>query len=208
MNEHTQAEHHHSHHKGHEHTHEHTHDYAASPALEAWKALCACVTAAGIMDMQEITAALTAQQRKQRKKKAQPEMIPMPYILTAMPGQPPTAALRWEFDSRCTREFVDWCTTSLRERFGINWQIEYEDEDAQLGPQSLRIIQGERQERCDWHYLNQSHWMGAFCTIADRLLEPLGITALSLETGWFDTVVVFCRKQYADELLNWFPEAE
>jgi hypothetical protein len=188
-------------HEGHEH--EHTHDHSSSSALYAWKALCACVTAAGIMDMQEITAALTAWQRKQRKK-----MALMPYILTAMPGQPPTAALRWEFDSRRVREFADWCTTVLRERFGINWQIVYEDEDAQLGPQSLCIIQDGRQERCDWRYLNQSHWMGAFCTIADRLLEPLGITALCLETGWFDTVVLFCRKNYAEELLNWFPEAD
>jgi hypothetical protein len=36
----------------------------------------------------------------------------------------------------------------------------------------------------------------------------MGITALCLETGWFDTVIVFCRKKYAEELLNWFPEAE
>ena len=213
MNEHTHEEHHvgaryiaPARHEGHEH--EHTHGHSSSSALDAWKALCECVTAAGIMDMQEITAALTAQQRKQRKKKAQADMALMPYILTAMPGQPPTAALRWEFDSRRAREFADWCTTALRERFGINWQIVCEDEDAQLGPQSLCIIQGGRQERCDWRYLNQSHWMGAFCTIADRLLEPRGITALCLETGWFDTVIVFCRKDYAEELLSWFPEAE
>jgi len=125
-----------------------------------------------------------------------------------MPGQPPTAALRWDFDSRRVREFVDWCTIALRERFGINWQIVYEDEDVQLGPQSLRILQDGLQEQCDWGYLNQNHWMGAFCTIANRLLEPSGITALCLETGWFDTVIVFCRKNYAEELLNWFPEAE
>ncbi len=203
MNEHTHEEHHHSHHEGHEH--EHTHGHASSSALDAWKALCECVTAAGIMDRQEITAALTA---RQRKKKAQPDMALMPYILTAMPGQPPTAALRWEFDSRRAHEFADWCTTALRERFGINWRMVCEEEDAQLGPQSLCIIQGEHQERCDWRYLNQSHWMGAFCTIADRLLEPLGIMALCLETGWFDTVILFCRKKYAEELLNWFPEAE
>ncbi len=203
MNEHTHEEHHHNHHEGHEH--EHTHGHASSSALDAWKALCECVTAAGIMDRQEITAALTA---RQRKKKAQPDMALMPYILTAMPGQPPTAALRWEFDSRRAREFADWCTTALRERFGINWQMVYEDEDAQLGPHYLRIIQDGHQERCDWRYLNQSHWMGAFCTIANRLLESMGITALCLETGWFDTVIVFCRKKYAEELLNWFPEAE
>lgn len=214
MNDHTHEERHHSHYEdhGYEHTHDHdhnhshTHNHASSSALNAWKALCECVTAAGIMNMQEITSALTAQQSKQRKKTTDKELLP--YILTAMPGQPPTAALRWDFDSRRVHEFMDWCTTALRERFGITWQIEYEDEDAQRGPQSLRILQDRQQEQCDWRYLNQSHWMGAFCTIANRLLEPTGITALCLETGWFDTVVVFCRKNATEELLNWFPEAE
>jgi sirohydrochlorin cobaltochelatase len=243
MNEHTHADqHHHSHHSE---THEHTHSHAPSSALDAWQALCDCVTTAGIMDRQEITAALTAWQKK---KPVQPKleggdlgtggegpgtggegpgtggggpgtgggaspplrqgMALLPYLLTAMPGEPSTTAFRWAFESQRAREFADWCTTALRERLGINWQIVYEDEDEQQGPQSLCIIQGERQERCDWRYLNQSHWMGAFCTIANRLLEPMGITALCLETGWFDTVIVFCRKQYAEELLTWFPEAE
>src|SRR5436853_6310619 len=63
MEEHTHSDHHHhSHHEDHEHTHSHP----ASSALDAWKALCDCVTAAGIMDRQEITAALTAWQRKQK----------------------------------------------------------------------------------------------------------------------------------------------
>jgi hypothetical protein len=201
---HAHEEHRHSHHEGHEH--EHTHDNGSSSALDAWKVLCECVTAAGIMDRQEITAALTTHQRKPRKQK--PDLALMPYLLTAMPGQPPTAALRWDFDSSRVREFADWCTTVLRERFGITWQIVYEDEDVQLGPPSLRILQNGLQEQCDWRYLNQSHWIGAFCTIANRLLEPAGITALSLETGWFDTVIVFCRRNYAEELLNWFPESE
>ncbi len=203
MHEHTHADHHH-HHSHHE-DHEHTHSPASSSALNAWKALCDCVTAAGIMDRQEITAALTAWQSK---KPVQPDTVLMPYLLTAMPGYPPTTAFRWEFESHRAREFAHWCTSALRERFGINWQIVYEEEDEQLGPQSLCIIQGERQERCDWRYLNQCHWMGAFCTIANRLLEPMGITALCLETGWFDTVIVFCRKQCSEELLKWFPEAE
>ncbi len=215
MHEHTHEEHHHIQHDehehpkpeehthdDHEHTHEHTHS-SASFAINAWKDLCECVTSAGIMDRQEITAALTARQSKKQTAAAL-----LPYLLTAMPGQPPTAALRWDFDSRRVREFADWCTTILQERFGITWQIIYEDEDPHLGPQVLHIRQGELQERCDWRYLNESHWMGAFCTIANRLLEPTGITALCLETGWFDTVLVCCHKQYAEELLNWFPEAE
>lgn len=207
MNDHTHEEHHHNH-EDHEHghEHEHTHDHSSSSAFNAWKTLCECIINAGIMNRQEITAALTAQQEKQRNKKT--DTAPMPYILTAMPGQLLTAALRWDFDSRRFHEFADWCITVLRERFDITWQIEYEDEDAQLGPQALRILQDGQQERCDWQYLNQSHWMGAFCTIANRLLEPMGITTLCLETGWFDTVVVFCRKSVAEELLSWFPEAE
>jgi hypothetical protein len=205
MNDHTHDGHHHSHHEDHEHGH--THDHSSPPILDAWKALCECVTNAGIMDIREITAALTVQQGKQKKKK-KTDMALMPYVLTAMPGQQPTTALRWDFDGSHVGEFVDWCTTALRERFGINWQITYEDKDAQLGPQTLSILKDGLQEQCDWRYLNHNHWMGAFCTIANRLLEPEGITALCLETGWFDTVIVFCRKKYAAELLNWFPEAE
>jgi hypothetical protein len=50
--------------------------------------------------------------------------------------------------------------------------------------------------------------MDAFCTIADRLLKPVGVTALALETGWFDTVLCFCWREQAAEVLRWFPEAE
>jgi len=75
MNEHTHEEHHHSHHENHAHGHEHghTHDHASS-ALGAWKALGECVTSAGVMDMQEITAALSVQQGKKRKRQAQSDM--------------------------------------------------------------------------------------------------------------------------------------
>jgi sirohydrochlorin cobaltochelatase len=192
---------------GHSHGHyHHDHDHShASPPHDAWKALRECVTAAGIMDMQEIRDALAAWQSKH---KAQIDTPLTPYILTAKSGHTPTAALRWDFDSRRAHEFAAWCMATLRERFGISWQIECEDEDAQLGPHYLRITLGEHQERCDWRYLNQNHWMGAFCTIADRLLEAVGLTALSLETGWFDTVVLFCRSSHAEEILGWFPESE
>jgi sirohydrochlorin cobaltochelatase len=208
MNNHTHEEHLHSHHEEHDHEHGHTHSHShpSSLALNTWKALCECITTAGIMTQQEITAALTARQSKRRDKRV--DMALLPYILPAMPGQPPTAALRWDFDSRRVHDFANWCTTVLRERFGIIWQIEYEDEDAPLGPASLHILQDGQQEQCDWHYLNQSRWMGAFCAIANRLLEPANITALCLETGWLDTVLVFSRKHAAQELLNWFPEAK
>ena len=189
---------HHDHHGDHDHTH-------TSPPHDAWKALRECITAAGIMDMREITDALAVWQSKH---KAQMDTALTPYILTARPEHTPTAALRWDFDSRRAHEFAIWCMATLRARFGIRWQIECEDEAAQMGPHYLRITLGEHQERCDWRYLNQNHWMGAFCTIADRLLEPVGLTALSLETGWFDTVVMFCRRSHAEEMLRWFPESE
>lgn len=191
-------------HDDYHHDHDHSHSHT-SPLNDAWKALRECVTAAGIMGIQEITDALAAWQSK---RKAQAHTPLTPYVLTAMPGHTPTAALRWDFDSRRAHEFATWCIATLRERFGISWQIECEDEDAQLGPHYLRITLDEHQERCNWRYLNQNHWMGAFCTIADRLLEPMGLTALSLETGWFDTVILFCRSSHAEAILSWFPESE
>jgi hypothetical protein len=72
----------------------------------------------------------------------------------------------------------------------------------------LYILQDGQQEQCDWRYLNESRWMGAFCTIANRLLASTDITALCLETGWLDTVLVFSHKYAVQELLNWFPQAE
>ena len=192
-------DHDHTHHHDHTHSHSHTSDLKGR-----WNALQECVTTAGIANHQEITNALTAWQKKSR---AQLD-TPPPYLLTAAPGQPPTAALRWDWDGQSAHAFADWCMQTLQERFDINWRVDCEEDDPQLGPHYLRMMLGEQNERCDWRYLNQNHWMGAFCTIADRLLKPVGITALSLETGWFDTVIVFCRNTSADELLRWFPEAE
>jgi sirohydrochlorin cobaltochelatase len=192
------------HHNGnHTHSHEHNHSHT-SDAKERWDALRECVTAAGITTRQEITAALTTWQSKSR---AQLD-APPPYLLTAQPGHVSTAALRWDWDSHRAHEFAQWCMETLQKRFAMSWRVECEEEDSQVGPQYLCMTLGEQQERCDWRYLNQNHWMGAFCTIADRLLKPAGVTVLSLETGWFDTVVAFCRSDYAEEMLRWFPEAE
>ncbi len=173
-------------------------------AMTEWQALQRCVTAAGMMHADELTAALTLWQSQQ----ATPSNTPPPYVLLALPGRTPTAALRWDWESRRAHEFTTWCVDTTRERFGIQWQVECEDEDARQGPHYLRMTLDRQQERCDWHYLNQSHWMGAFCTIANRLLNTVGLTALSLETGWFDTVVAFSRTSHAEEVLHWFPEAE
>ncbi|HTK10469.1 MAG TPA: sirohydrochlorin chelatase [Ktedonobacteraceae bacterium] len=202
MNEHGEASHAHHHDEhAHSHTHEHSH---TSDLKDRWNALRECVTAAGITNLEEITDALTIWQSKSR---AQLD-APPPYLLTTAPGHVSTAALRWEWNSQDAHAFARWCMETLDKRFGINWQVECEEDDPQLGPQYLRMTLGEQQERCDWRYLNQNHWMGAFCTIADRLLKSVGITVLSLETGWFDTVVAFCRSSQAAEILRWFPEAE
>jgi hypothetical protein len=207
MSENTEADHVHSHNHArqddHVHSHEHHHSHS-SDLKHQWDTLRKCVTAAGITNRWEITEALTIWQSKSR---AQLD-TPPPYLLTAMPGHVSTAALRWDWDSHSAQEFARWCMETLRERFGISWRVDCEEEDPQLGPHYLRMTLGEQQEYCDWRYLNRNHWMGAFCTIADRLLGPVGVTALSLETGWFDTVVVFCRSDYAEEMLRWFPEAE
>ncbi|TMC24656.1 MAG: sirohydrochlorin chelatase [Chloroflexi bacterium] len=232
---------HHAHGDG--HTHEHHHKSQAADLKDRWHALRECVTAAGITSRQEFTEALTFWHSKSR---AQLD-APPPYLLTAQPGHPATAALRWDWDSHRAEEFAGWCMQTLQERFGIRWRVDCEEEDPQLGPHYLRmtLLQysqtdrrngenlmspptptdmgdatltipnmssdfalGEQQERCDWRYLNANHWMGAFCTIADRLLSKVGVTALCLETGWFDTVVVFCRSDSAAEIARWFPEAE
>jgi sirohydrochlorin cobaltochelatase len=195
--------HHHAHQDGHIRTSKHHHSHG-SDVKDRWDALRECVTAAGITNREEITAALIHWQSTSR---AQLD-APPPYLLTALPGHTPTAALRWDWDSQRAREFVQWCMETLQERFGISWRVEYEEGVSQPGSQYLLMILGEQQERCDWRYLNQNHWMGAFCTIANRLLRPAGITALSLETGWFDTVIAFCRNDHAEEILRWFPEAE
>ncbi|GAC1401426.1 MAG: hypothetical protein NVSMB49_15870 [Ktedonobacteraceae bacterium] len=181
---------------------EHLHPERRSVA--DWQALQKCITEAGIMTIQEFTEAFANWQSQQ----ITPTDTLPPYVLLALPEHPPTAALRWDWESRHANEFVTWCMEAVQNRFGVHWHVVYEDEDASLGPHYLRMTLNGRQERCDWHYLNRSHWMGAFCTIADRLLGPVGLTALSLETGWFDTVVVFCRKSHAEEVLHWFPEAE
>jgi len=198
MSENTEAD-----HTSHAHNHDHHHSHT-SDLKDRWNALQDGVTAAGITNRQEITDALTIWQRKSR---AQLD-APPPYLLTAQPGHVATGAVRWDWDSHRAHEFATWCMETLQERFGISWQVGCEEEDAQLGPHYLRVTLGGQQERCDWRYLNQNHWMGAFCTIADRLLKPVGVTVLSLETGWFDTVVAFCRSDYAEEILRWFPEAE
>jgi sirohydrochlorin cobaltochelatase len=195
--------HNHVHQDDHLHSQKHHHSHS-SDVKDRWDALRESVMAAGITNRQEITEALTIWQCKSR---AQLD-TPPPYLLTAMPDHASTAALRWDWDSHSAHEFARWCMETLRERFEISWRVDCEEDDPQLGPHYLCMTLGEQQERCDWRYLNQNHWMGAFCTIADRLLRSVGVTVLSFETGWFDTVVAFCRSNYAEEMLRWFPEAE
>ncbi|MCX6022433.1 MAG: hypothetical protein NTZ05_12030 [Chloroflexi bacterium] len=64
----------------------------------------------------------------------------------------------------------------------------------------LRLRLGAREEVVDWAYLNSARWIGSFCTMAARLLAPRGVTALELETGDLDTVMLFCRSSVAEEI--------
>lgn len=201
--DHHHDEHNHDHesaHHDHSHDHEHHHHQPTDPLAE----LRQSVVKAGIMTHEEIERAV---QDWYRKRKAWTN-VPPPYLLTALPGQPATAALRWDWQEQNVHVFIDWCTQVLRERFGLDVQITCEDEEAQHAPRFMRLQLGEQQELCDWQYLNQNRWMGAFCTIAERLLLPSGVSVLNLETGWFDTVLVFCRTEYVEEIERWFPEVE
>jgi sirohydrochlorin cobaltochelatase len=200
--QHTHGEHSHSHADDHDHgsTHEHHHHQPSDPLEE----LRQSVVNAGIMTPVEIASAL---QDWYRKRKAWSN-LPPPYLLTALPGQPATAALRWDWQEQNVQEFSAWSQHVLLERFGVALQISAEEEADQATPRYLRMQLGEQQERCDWHYLNQNRWLGAFCTMIERLLLPVGVTALCLDTGWFDTVLVFCRTAHVDEITRWFPEVE
>lgn len=196
--QHTHDEHSHSHDHG--ASHEHHHQQPGNPLDE----LRQSVVHAGIMTSVEIELAL---QDWYQKRKAWSK-VPPPYLLTAVPGQPATAALRWDWQEKNVQEFIAWNQQILHERFDIDLQMSTEAECYQSAPCYLRMQSGEQQERCDWQYLNQNRWMGAFCTIIERMLLPLGVTALSLDTGWFDTVLVFCRTAYVEEITRWFPEVE
>ena len=203
-------EHSHDHHTHDEHEHNDNHNHGASHEHHSHqpddplKELRQSVVDAGIMTLGEVEPAV---QDWYRKRKAWTK-VPPPYLLTAVPGQPATSALRWDWQEKNVQEFIVWCHQVLHERFGIDLQIMAEAEEDQSVPRYLRMQLGEQQERCDWLYLNQNRWIGAFCTIIERMLLPLGVTALSLETGWFDTVLVFCRTAHVEEITRWFPEVE
>ncbi len=128
-----------------------------------------------------------------------------PYFLAGASLGRPTGAVLWAWDASKTGSFCEWTSRTLSERFGLEAYIEA---DAGAEPERLWIRHGEHEEVCNWRTINRVKWMGAFCIMSNRLLADLGVMALELETGGFDTVVAFARAIYADKLSLYLPVAE
>lgn len=134
-------------------------------------------------------------------------MLRDPYRLTTpIDRLLPAPALRWGWQRSEAEGFCRWVRCVLQSRFGVTLEIAPE-----LGPDGapilLRLRLGENEAVCDWAYLNEARWMGAFGTIAGRLLRPRGIEALELETGDLDTVLLFCWSATSERLRTWLPVA-
>lgn len=168
-----------------------------------------CVTRAGVLLPEEFDTAASAWERTLRARGAAPSWSsPAPYVLTGAPDAPETGALRWDWDMREVERFAGWCERALATRFGVTWQVRGQSAIPGADAEYLLLTRDGQTERCDWRYLNQHRWAGAFCAIAERLLRPVGVAALELETGWFDVVICFCAATSADEVTGWFAEAE
>ena len=166
--------------------------------------LQAIVTKAGIMNAEEFNASFAVWCEDVRECR---EDTLSPAVLTGAPGTI-TAALQWNWDCDQADTFAAWCMAVVQTRFGITWHVSSEEPQGENGPLYVRLERDGMVERCDWQYLHRHRWAGAFCTIAQRLLHPVGVTVLDLETGWFDVVICFCWQTMADDLLTWFSEAE
>ncbi|MDO8530906.1 MAG: hypothetical protein Q7T26_01870 [Dehalococcoidia bacterium] len=129
-----------------------------------------------------------------------------PLVLTGAPESPPTAALLWHWEVGRADDFCRWATQALRQRFGLDVEVTAGEPHGEAAPQYVEINGGGRREICDWLRVNRDQWMGAFCAIANRVLEPLGVSALALDADEA-TVLCFCRSSCAERLLQAFPEA-
>ncbi|MEK7681843.1 MAG: hypothetical protein AAB369_03350 [Chloroflexota bacterium] len=129
-----------------------------------------------------------------------------PLVLTGAPESSPTAALLWRWEVDRADDFRRWATQALRQRFGLDVEVTVGEPQGGAAPRYLEISGGGRREICDWLRVNRDQWMGAFCAIANRVLEPLGVSALALDADEA-TVLCFCRSSCAGRLLQVFPEA-
>ena len=120
-----------------------------------------------------------------------------PYALTISLSDLPAPALRWRWQPERAPAFCSWVQDVLRTRFDVALEVTAEPDS---DPVLLRLRLGGRDEVVDWAYLNSARWIGSFCTMAARLLAPRGVTALELETGDLDTVILFCRSSMAAEV--------
>ena len=130
-----------------------------------------------------------------------------PYFLSGPDFAEAAGAARWDWDTSKTYLFCAWAQKTLRERFSLPITVEAGPEGAR-DPDRLWVRYGDREEVCNWKVINRSKWMGAFCIMANRILEPLGVTALELETGGFDTVVCFCKSEYVGRVKEILPVVE
>lgn len=129
-----------------------------------------------------------------------------PMVLAGAPGMRPPAALVWRWETERADDFCRWATQVLRERFGLDMRIAPAASPEGSPPEYLEVRGGGREEVCAWSRLNRDRWMGAFCVIVNRVLEPLGVLALALDADE-DVVLCFCLSSYAEALAQRFPEA-
>lgn len=165
------------------------------------------ITAAGIMtpdEMQEAHSAAVDAPAGWRKKDID-ALCRDPYFLAGAALGHPTGAMRWEWDASQSQCFCNWANRVLTERFKVEVQLEA---DGGKEPERLWIRCGENEEVCNWRTINRARWMGAFCVMSNRILSGLGVQALELETGGFDTVVAFCRAEYVEALKEYLPVVE
>ncbi len=129
-----------------------------------------------------------------------------PLVLTGAPDAASTAAILWRWEAGRADDFCRWATQALRRRFGLDVDITAGEPRKGDAPRYLEVRSRGGREICDWQRVNRDRWMGAFCAIANRVLEPLGVSALALDADEA-TVLCFCWSRRAEGLLQVFPEA-
>lgn len=129
-----------------------------------------------------------------------------PLVLTGAPDAAPTAAILWRWEVDRADDFCRWAAQALRQRFGLDVDVTVGEPREGDALRYLEISGSGRREVCDWRRVNRDRWMGAFCAIANRVLEPLGVSALALDADEA-TALCFCWSRCAVGLLQVFPEA-
>ncbi|MSQ15443.1 MAG: hypothetical protein EXR50_06225 [Dehalococcoidia bacterium] len=169
--------------------------------------LPAIIISSGIMTADELEKAYQAAlgNEKRWRSKGLEELCKDPYFLSGASLSHATGAMLWTWDASQTSSFCDWANHVLSERFGLDAHVEADEGPV---PERLWIRCGDAEELCNWRTINRARWMGAFCIMSTRLLSNLGVVALELETGGFDTVVAFAWAEYVEKLRLYLPITE